>query len=109
MKDYLLRKLGKINFPFVLISCLVLIYVLLEVTNIEYYLNHAFTRLMAYVIAPILALGALIAIKDSVKNIFKKEALSEGIIIYILWWAWVVLLCLFAFAMFAITYKSYFE
>ena len=71
MKDYFLRKLSKINFQVILISSLFLVYILFEVTNIEYSLNRAFTKLLQYVIVPIFAFGALIAIKDSTKNILQ--------------------------------------
>lgn len=109
MKDYLLKKIRQIDRQTIFIFVVVLIYILFEVTNLEYSLNHAFNKLLQYVIVPIFAFGSIIAIKDSTKGIFKKEAISEGILIYLLWWLWVLLLSVFAFAMCLMTYKAYFE
>lgn len=109
MKNIIRQMRNNFNGGYVLITTIALLYILFEFTNFEYYLNHAFTKLLQYVIVPVFAFGSIVAIKDSVKNIFKKEALSEGIIIYLLWWVWVLLLCIFAFGMCVMTYKTYFE
>lgn len=56
-----------------------------------------------------LAIGALIIFIENTKGIFKKDALSTGLIIYLLWWLWVITIILFGFAMFALTFESYYS
>lgn len=67
----------------------------LDYTHIGIVAKNSFLDIIGYLLMPILAVGGVLVFKDSIKNIFKKEAMSEGIIIYILWWVWVLFIALF--------------
>lgn len=99
----------RINWQFVFIFSLISLFILFEFTNIEYVFENSFSLFFKYIVMPILFIGSLMVFRDSTKGIFKKDALSSGVFIYFLWWVWVVVVILFAFAIGATIWKTYFN
>ncbi|WP_151760419.1 hypothetical protein [Acinetobacter junii] len=78
----------------IIIIMFLAIYVL-DYTHIGIVAKNSFLDIIGYLLMPILAVGGVLTFVDSIKNIFKKEAMSEGVILYILWWVWVLFIVLF--------------
>ncbi len=99
----------RINWSYVFVGALITIWTLYELTDFEYVVYNVFSKFFGYVIMPILAVGAGIVFWENIQKIFKKDALSEGILMYILWWVWVIMIFLFGIGAAITTWHFYFN